>query len=64
MRMALATLLDGACYHMSDVFRGTRRYWDHWDRALNDIDKEEKTLTDQVSYIKVYLELNTSLIQD
>ena len=64
MRMALATLLDGACYHMFDVFRGSQRDWDHWDQALNDIDKEEKTLTDQVNYIKVYLELNISLIQD
>ncbi len=48
MRMALATLLDGACYHMSDVFRGSRRDWDHWDQALEDIGKEEKT--NQVKY--------------
>lgn len=46
-RAALAILLDGACYHMVNVFGGTKEDWNHWDRALDEINKKEKTITDE-----------------
>ncbi len=50
-RAALAILLDGACYHMVNVFGGTKEDWNHWDRALDEINKKEKTITDEVNFI-------------
>jgi len=33
---------------MSSVFMGTERDWDFWERALEDLDRDEKQITDQV----------------
>ena len=33
LRMALAQLLGGACYHMANVFRGDAVDWDHWEQV-------------------------------
>jgi hypothetical protein len=34
LRMALAHLLEGACYHMANVFRGDHVDWSHWETAV------------------------------
>jgi hypothetical protein len=33
---------------MADVFMGTKMDWDHWERALTDVDNDQKSITDQV----------------
>ena len=43
-REALAIVLKGKCYHMADVFMGTKQDWDFWERALEDIDRDEKQI--------------------
>ena len=47
-REALAIILKGKCYHMVDVFMGDKKTWDFWQRALEDVDRDEKQITDQV----------------
>jgi Sulfotransferase domain len=47
-REALSLLLNGKCYHMSSVFMGTEKDWDFWERVLEDLDRDEKQITDQV----------------
>ncbi len=47
-REALSLLLNGKCYHMLCVFTGTEIDWDFWERALEDLDRDEKQITDQV----------------
>jgi hypothetical protein len=48
MRLALVQLFGGSCYHMINIFHGDKVDWDHWQKALDDLDKEEKSISDQV----------------
>ena len=50
-REALAIILEGKCYHMADVFMGTTQDWDFWERALDDLDRDEKQIEDEVRRI-------------
>ncbi len=50
-RDALAIILDGNCYHMSSVFMGEDKDWDFWERALVDLDRDDKQITDQVPLV-------------
>ncbi len=48
MREALSILLDGKCYHMAEVFMGKEKDWNFWDRALDDLDRNEKSVSTEV----------------
>ena len=36
---------------MADVFMGTTQDWDFWERALDDLDRDEKQIEDEVRRI-------------
>jgi hypothetical protein len=58
MREALSILLDGKCYHMAEVFMGKEKDWNFWDRALDDLDRNEKSVSTEVKkQIDMYYEL-------
>ena len=49
-RDAMSILLDGPCYHMvTNVLGGSKRDWEFWEQALNDVQRDEKNVTDQVN---------------
>ena len=46
LRMALSQLLNGACYHMANVFHGTEADWSHWENAVGDRKRDVQVLSD------------------
>ena len=39
---------------MADVFQGTTQDWDLWERALDDVDRDEKQIKDEVPLLYIY----------